>query len=362
MKRYKPKPAARINIIPEFCRTPALLTLAYVMQLVAVLLTLASMGGELQTQQRFLLLSLYLQWLGFSGAAVLCMARRWLAQVSVGVVFFACWGMLVLVTLVVSDLAWHMEDLMHVGMPVGVSEWDFVLRTVAVGAIVSLLLLRYFWERHQWQEDARAEAEGRYLALQARIRPHFLFNALNSLAELIRSKPAQAEEMVMDLSDLFRVSLDSSQRLVPLSEEIEIVKGYLRIEEVRLGDKLFVNWELEPDMLKAKVPHLILQPLVENAVLHGISRLRGRGTLHINARRHGEFLIVDVDNPVPPEEAAPRTGGTGTAVNNIAQRIKLIYGERASLQMGRDQNESGPIFRARLKLPYRLGDEPLQSL
>lgn len=360
MKRYHPKPSTRINIIPEFCRTPALVTLAYVMELVAVLLTLASMGGNIQTQERFLLLSLYLQWMGFSGAAVLCVARRWLNLVSVGVVFFACWGMLVLVTLTVSDLAWRLESWMHFGMPVGVSEWDFVLRNVCVGAIVSLLLLRYFWERHQWQEEARAESEGRYLALQARIRPHFLFNALNSLAELIRSKPLQAEEMVVDLADLFRVSLDSRQRLVPLREEIEIVKGYLRIEEVRLGDKLFVNWELPADTLEARVPHLIVQPLVENAVLHGVSRLRGRGVLHVSARREGDFLVLDVDNPIPPQELAPRTGGTGTAVNNIAQRIKLIYGERAKLLLGRDEGEFGPFFRARLRLPFKLGDEPLQ--
>ena len=158
MKRYQPKPSAQINIIPEFCRGPALITLAYVMELVAVLLTLASMGGNIQTQARFLLLSLYLQWMGFSGAAILCMARRWLRMVSVGVVFFACWGMLVLTTLMISDLAYRLESWLHFGMPVGVSEWDFVLRNVCVGAIVSLLLLRYFWERHQWQEEARAES------------------------------------------------------------------------------------------------------------------------------------------------------------------------------------------------------------
>ena len=166
--------------------------------------------------------------------------------------------------------------------------------------------------------------------------------------------------MVVDLADLFRVSLDSRQRLISLREEVEIVKGYLRIEEVRLGDKLFVNWEMPAATLDAKVPHLVLQPLVENAVLHGVSRLRGRGVLHISSRREGDFLVLDVDNPVPPQEAAPRTGGTGTAVNNIAQRIKLVYGERAKLMMGRDEGEFGPFFRARLRLPFQLTDESVQ--
>jgi len=268
------------------------------------------------------------------------------------VMFLACWGLLVFVTLVVSFLAWHLEDSLHLDVAAGASQLEFVIRNLCIGAIVSLLLLRYFWERHRWHEEARAESDARYLALQARIRPHFLFNSLNSLAELISSKPAQAEEMVVDLADLFRVSLDSRQKLVTLREEIDIVKGYLRIEEIRLGDKLIVNWNLADGTLVATLPRLILQPLVENAVLHGISRLRARGMLDVNARQEGEYLVIDVENPIPPEEAAPRTGGTGTAVNNIAQRIKLIYGDRGKLVLGPEKGEYGPFFRARMKVPF----------
>lgn len=354
MKRYVVTPAARSSLIPEFCRAPALVTLAYVMELLAVVLTLVdARAGEMgiASLQRFLLLSLYLQWLGLCGAAVLCLARRWLRLARVGVVFFVCWGLLVLVTFVVSFSAWALESQLHLGMPLGGSQAEFVVRNVCIGAILSLLVLRYFWERHQWLEETRAESEARYLALQARIRPHFLFNALNSLAELIRSKPETAEDMVVDLADLFRVSLDARQRLIQLREEIEIVKGYLRIEEIRLGDKLLVNWEISEAAQNAQVPRLTVQPLVENGVLHGVSRLRARGMLHVIARREGETLVIDVENPVPPEEA-PKRAGTGTAVNNIAQRIKLIYGDKAKLILGEDRDEFGPLFRARLRLPY----------
>ncbi|HZR34214.1 MAG TPA: histidine kinase, partial [Nevskia sp.] len=245
-----------------------------------------------------------------------------------------------------------LDQWFSLGVPLGDTPWPFAIRNLAISGIVSLLLLRYFWERHQWQEQSRAEFEARYLALQARIRPHFLFNSLNSIAELIGTKPDKAEEMVVDLADLFRVSLDSRQRLVTMREEIEVVKGYLRIEEIRLGGKLLINWEVTDEALDAEMPRLILQPLVENAVHHGVSRLRARGMLHVTGRREGSYLVVDVENPLPPEEAEPHTEGTGTAVNNIAQRIKLIYGDRAKLILGQDQGEFGPFFRARLRLPF----------
>ena len=353
MKRYEVAAKSETNLIPEFCRGTALITLAYVMELIAVILTLASMSGRVDAQHKLFLLSLYMQWLGVCGAAVLCLARRWLTLSRAGAIFFVCWVLLMLIVLIVSWSAWMVESRWQLGLLADASQWTWVLRNLCIGAIVSLLLLRYLWERHQWLEESRAESEARYLALQARIRPHFLFNALNSLAELISTKPETAEEMVVDLADLFRVSLDSRQRLIPLREEIEIVKGYLRIEEIRLGDKLLVNWEIADSVLAAQLPRLTLQPLVENGVLHGVSRLRARGMLHVIARREGEFLVIDVENPIPPEEA-PKRAGTGTAITNIAQRIKLIYGDRAKLILGEDSDEFGPLFRARLRLPFVL--------
>ncbi len=353
MKRYEVAASSQTSLIPEFCRAPALITLVCVMELVAIMLTLADATVADDGPHRLLVLSLYLQWQGLCGAAVLCSVRRRLPAARVGIIFSVCWGLLVLVTFSVSLLAWTVDEHWQLGLLPSGKPWPFVLRNVCIGAIVSLLLLRYLWERHQWQEESRAEAEARYLALQARIRPHFLFNALNSLAELIRSKPETAEEMVVDLADLLRVGLDSRKRLITLREEIETVKGYLRIEEIRLGDKLLVNWEIADAVLDAQLPRLTIQPLVENGVLHGVSRLRARGMLHVSARRDGEFLIVDVENPMPPEEA-PKRPGTGTAITNIAQRIKLIYGNRAKLTLGENTDEFGRLFRARMRLPYLL--------
>lgn len=353
MKRFEVAARQENSLIPEFCRAPSLLTLAYVLELMAVVLTLTGNTTGRDALRQLLILSLYLQAIGLSSAGALCMVRPWLTSARPGLLFLACWWVIVMVAFLISTMTWRLDHELGLGLVTIAAPWHFVLRSVCVAAILAVLMLRYLWERHQWQEESRAEADGRYLALQARIRPHFLFNALNSLAELIPTKPDLAEEMVIDLSDLFRVSLDSRQRLIPLREEIEIVKIYMRIEEIRLGDKLLVNWEIPEAVLEAQVPRLTVQPLVENGVLHGVSRLRARGMLHVIARREGEFLVVDVENPIPPEEA-PKRAGTGTAINNIAQRIKLIYGERAKLILGEDRDEFGPLFRARLRLPYVL--------
>lgn len=352
MSNPTPPVSPGIQMIPEFCRGRPLLMLLIAMELVACVLTLASDVPLNRLLLHGLLISVYMLWMGFSCAVALCVMRRYLQIRSVLAVFLICWALMVGVICVLSELAWLLLTATHIGPTVHGSQSGFLLRNGVMGAIIAFLLLRYFWERNQYQEEIRAESEARYLALQARIHPHFLFNALNSLAELIRARPGKAEDMVVDLAQLFRVSLDSSSRLVTLSEEIETVKGYLRIEEIRLGDKLLVNWRIPKALLSATLPRLVIQPLVENAILHGVSRLRARGVMHISAQLENNDLMIDVENPLPPAEA-PEKSGTGVAIANIEQRIKLIYGNRARLQLGETQGEFGALFRARLRLPLK---------
>jgi two-component system sensor histidine kinase AlgZ len=340
--------------IPDFCARRTLATIAATMEVLAVLITVSDMRGSAATDGRLLLvLSAYMQIAGLAGAAAMCSLRRLLG--SANPLHVLALGCLAAVTLVAlwSQLAWILNSHFQLWKPLADTCEAFVARTVIAGALVTLMLLSYLYQRQRWQErDERSEADSRYLALQARIRPHFLFNSLNSISSLIQTQPEKAEELVTDLADLFRASLDERTLLVPLSDEIELVKGYLRIEEARLGDKLLVNWEIPDELRGALIPRLTVQPLVENAIYHGISRLRARGLLHVTARREGDYLLVEVENPLPPEDV-PTKKGTGVAVNNIAQRIKLIYGDRARLELGPDQNELGRVFRARLQVLYR---------
>ncbi|MGH8456647.1 MAG: sensor histidine kinase [Stenotrophobium sp.] len=351
MESIKPKQGFAPNLIPDFCRGPMLFSVALAMELVALTLTLlSSVTGE-QVLYFLALVSLYLQWIGLCGAAALCWSRRWLHMARPQLVFFLCWAMLVAMVVLISDAAYIAGTKLplYPGFP-SEPKLEFIFRNASVAAIVSLLLLRYFWSRHDWQEQVRAEGESRYQALNARIQPHFLFNSLNSIAAMIAIKPAEAEQMVVDLSDLFRASMEKRSQVAPLSEEIELVQAYLRIEKARLGDKLRVEWQVPDELLVWRVPKLVIQPLAENAVHHGVSKLLGTGVIRIRASEVDSRLVVEVENPLPPDDAEEKHGNR-IAVDNIAQRLQLIYGDGALLELGRDRSMDGPVFRARLSLP-----------
>jgi len=333
------------SVIPNFCRAGALLPVVFVMQLVATVLTLAHLETVVNPAVEYVLTSLYLQWLGLSCAALLCWLRPMLTQLPPRWLFLACWAVLLVVTLAVSIIGWYIAEWAVLKM-VGASRDRFVYSNLAISALISPLLLRYFWVQNQWRAQVQAEGEARYQALQARIRPHFLFNSLNSVAALIATRPAEAERMVEDMSELFRATLGQHRELAPLAQEVELILAYLRIEQVRLGNKLKVEWEVARDVLEVPVPPLSIQPLVENAIIHGVSRCRDGGLIRIRIRHIGNEVLVQIENPVAPvADTAPP--GSRTAVKNIAQRLTLIYGERASLEVGTEAE----VFRATLRFP-----------
>ncbi len=345
MERVDPSPDRPDSVIPDFCRARALLPVVFVMQLVATVLTLADAQLPDDVAQQYVLTSLYLQWLGLICAGMLCWLRPLLLSLPPRLLFLACWAVLLVVTLVVSIAAWKVASLTLLPLVAGTEE-RFVFSNLCISALISPLLLRYFWVQNQWRAQVRAEGEARYQALHARIRPHFLFNSLNSVAALIATRPVEAERMVEDLSDLFRVTLGQHRRLAPLAEEVELILAYLRIEQVRLGDKLKVEWEVAKDVLDIPIPPLTLQPLVENAIVHGVARCKDGGLIRIALHRMGDELLVQIENPLAPvADTAPP--GSRTAVRNIAQRLGLIYGERATLAVGHE----GDVFRATLRIP-----------
>lgn len=351
MYRIRPQAAVHAQLIPDFCRARPILLLAFIMQLVALVFTLAGGARGEAALQRLLLLSLYLHWIGLCSAAALCWARRWLEKARPGIVFFVCWGMITLMVMVLADSAYFLAEVLGWQQVLPAQDrLEFILRHTCVAAIVTLMLLRYFWTRSQWQHGVHTEGESRYQALNARIRPHFLFNSLNSIAALARSKPDDAEMLVEDLSDLFRASLEKRGSMGPLVDEVGLCHAYLRIEKARLGDKLQIEWDVPDSLLDWPVPMLVIQPLIENAVHHGISRLSKPGSIRISARAIHGRLVVEVENPVPPGDVRDAHGNR-IAVDNIAERLNLIYGDAARLELGRDQRLDGAVFRARVVLP-----------
>ena len=295
-------------------------------------------------------ISLFVQWLGLTGAAVLCLARRWLAPFAVPVATAMIFALLITNTAVFSGLAIWLGrgaelavDLLSPADP-----WGFLLRNEAICVIVAALLLRYFFVTHQWRHHVRAEARSRIDALQARMRPHFLFNSMNTIAALTRTDPLRAEEAVEDLADLFRATLADSDRPMRVKEELELTRVYQRIEELRIGDRLEVVWDIANVPMGALIPSLTIQPLLENAIYHGIEPLDAGGTVTVHGRVEGGQLVFTLTNPLSPDaEVRP---GNRYALDNLRQRLKLAYGERAALETRRDHGQYTVVVRFPLEL------------
>lgn len=216
-------------------------------------------------------------------------------------------------------------------------QWLFVL-----GA--SALLYVYFSLRNRALSPALAEA--RLQALQARIRPHFLFNSLNAVLGIMRSDPRRAETALEDLAELFRVLMADNRKLSTLAREVELTRQYLQIEQLRLGPRLQVDWRIDGMPENALVPPLVLQPLVENAVYHGIEPAAGPGTVELSIRRSGDQVEAVLRNPYQP--GGRHNSGNRMALANIRERLMLHFDEEASLTT----REHDGVYEVRIVLPY----------
>jgi two-component system sensor histidine kinase AlgZ len=214
--------------------------------------------------------------------------------------------------------------------PAEPTPWQ-LLRNVAVAVVVASVVLRYFYLQHQLRLREQLELQSRLNSLRDRIRPHFLFNTLNSIASLIMSRPDAAERAVEDLSELFRMSLQDERRITTVADELRLCEIYLEIEKLRLDDRLQVDWDVAEGAREQPMPSLVLQPLVENAIYHGISTLPGGGTVKIAVCAEGGEVKASVENPVSGH--APSSQGNNIALDNIRARLDALYGKAGSLQV-----------------------------
>ena len=328
---YKPQPLPAVEddfFLPELCESEALLSLILLAELLVLVLVLAEPIMNGFNWIRLALTSLFVQWIVLLSAALLCRLRPWLARLSVPLASSLCGAIVVGLTLGCSAVA----DYLNLGGTLQRDgEVNFYLRHALVAMIMSALLLRYFYLQSQWRRQQQAELKARIESLQARIRPHFLFNCLNSIASLVASDPHQAEQAVLDLSDLFRASLAKPGVLVPWSEELELAQRYLSIEKYRLGERLQLEWLIDELPAKLPIPQLTLQPLLENALIHGIQpRIEG-GLVRIEGHYRNGIFELCVSNPYDPVNDAKPSRGTQQALNNIEARLSAIFGAQARL-------------------------------
>lgn len=318
--------------VPELCQPEALLGLVLLAELLVLVLVLAEPMQPGFNWMRLALASLFVQWVMLLSAGLTCQLRPLLARLPAWLAGLACCAMVVGLTLACTAVA----DIYQLGGPLmRIGEANLYLRHALISLIMSGLLLRYFYLQSQWRRQEQAELRARIESLQARIRPHFLFNSLNSIASLVVSDPVKAEQAVLDLSDLFRASLARPGTLVPWREELELSRRYLSIEQYRLGDRLAVEWQVDDVPDELPIPQLTLQPLLENALIHGIQpRIEG-GVVSVAARYVEGVFHLEVSNPFDETADAVPSRGTQQALHNIDARLTALFGPAASLSVER---------------------------
>ncbi|HYJ39843.1 MAG TPA: sensor histidine kinase [Steroidobacteraceae bacterium] len=319
--------------LPNFCSASNVLIIILICELTALLLALARNEAALGFWSDLGLTSMFLLWIALCGAALLCLLRDYLSRQSVAVSAAMVLTMTVTLVTVVSAVTYYfgfglLQD----------QHWSFLARNAGITFVVTALALRYFYVTHEWRHNVELQAKARVHALQARIRPHFLFNSMNTIAALTRSNPARAEEAVLDLAELFRANLNEKRGQIPLAEEIDVARTYQRMEQLRLGDRLRVDWKVDSLPTDALVPGLTLQPLLENAIYHGVEPRPGGGVVTVTGEFNKGMITIVVRNPVPLPSLTVRDGNR-LALANIKERLGLMYGDRATVKAGRFDEE-----------------------
>lgn len=316
------------SLLPNFCEVSNLFIVVLFTEVLAIIFAMAASSDSAQFWDYLALSSLLMVWIALLNAAILCWLRDWLHRRKQSHCLIISFCLMMLVSLLVSILAGLASTLLYIDYQLSHFDALFFLRVMTISAAIYFLLLRYFYIQHQWRKNLAIQSQAEIQALRARIRPHFLFNSMNTIASLIAISPETAETAIENLSDLFRANL-SEQNINLLADEIELTKSYLAIETLRLGDRLQIEWQIDQNLLDIEVPSLCIQPLAENAVYHGIEPIAEGGKIIISALQIDKTLKLSVSNPLVPENQSLRSKkGNQMAQDNIRQRLKLVYGKK----------------------------------
>ena len=345
-------PGEKAEFLPNFCTGEVVFNVVVVAEMLAIVINLVIPRNFLSPTvlQDLLLISIFIQWVALAGTAVLCYTRKYLNRLPNLRALGAAYLLLLLTTLVVSEcVVWLLWALGRVNSARPAWYADFHILNLTISAIINGLLLRLFLAKHELQSRTLSETRARLQALQSRIRPHFVFNSLNIIASLTRSDPEKAEAAIEDMADLFRMMLSQDEMLVPVKNEIDVARKYLALEQLRLDNRLTVNWDIGTFPRKAVMPVLTLQPLLENAIRHGIEELPAGGSIDARLWEENDRIHIQVANPLPKTKSKQAKSTPGQSLDNIRQRFQSHYGEQASLV---SSQENG-LFTVTVVLPIR---------
>ncbi|MDH3586655.1 MAG: histidine kinase [Gammaproteobacteria bacterium] len=337
--------------LPDFCATGTVFVVVLVAALVAIVLTLAGTTESGRFLFELSKTALFVLWLALLGCALMCVLRSRLEEAGKTRAFALGYVILLAMCLLLAEIAYQLTRIFAESVIIHDSHAGFLFRTFMVSAIVIALGMRYLYVSSEWRRSIVLEAQARISALQALIRPHFLFNSMNTIASLTRTDPRQAEEAVEDLSDLLRANLGSSKNRTSLKQELETAAIYQRIEKLRLGDRLKVRWDVADLPMRALIPSLTIQPLLENAIYHGIELLPDGGEVTVTGKRDGRDLVISMSNPVASGTERSKRGNK-MAMGNIRQRFELAYGNRAAVEISDESDR----FTVSLRFPLEEGE------
>ena len=317
-------------LLPNLCTGYNLVVVLASAELLAITLALTQTATLQDWLHRLALYTLYVQWIALPCTALLCALHRYSKPLSSTQAGLLAWLLIQVVTLLVSLAAWLLPE--QLGLHALFTP-NGVLRAQIIVAILSAMLLRYLYIQHLWEQRVRTESAARAEALQSRIRPHFLFNTLNTIAATVHSNPDRADTLISKLCALFRASLHDDATGT-LQDELSLCHDYLRLEQERLGDRLQLVMHTDTLPGTLRVPRLILQPLLENAVYHGIEQLPAGGIIQMDGTHHNGYITVRIMNPMP---AHPQPHpGHHMALENIRHRLTHRFGTRATLHTHTD--------------------------
>ncbi|MCK5880246.1 MAG: histidine kinase [Sinobacterium sp.] len=320
---------------PEFFQLPDLLSpRSFILslmtaQLLVMLLALYDYGFHFDWAG-FAKITIYVQWQLILSALILSLARRRINHLSTYMATAVSYGLLLLIAFAVALMAqWVLTPSEGQSF-----HWASIARNCVMSAIVAGTALRYMFVQQQLIHREKAAVMASLASLQARIKPHFLFNTMNSIASLISFAPDKAERMVEDLSALLRESLKEERIETTIDAEWTLCERYLSIEALRLGDR--VNWDCDFDNLDTSlpIPSLTLQPIIENAIYHGIQPSIDKGYIKVSGEFSNGIIQISVENSQYQTEQSQRSNkGNKMAIDNIRHRIQQLYGDTASLEL-----------------------------
>ena len=338
------------HFLPDFCRADIVLYITLITQLLAIILALSTsyITGEFWPALSFN--SLFILWVAFTSAAFLCFYKKKILDWSPLTVSLLSFFIIVFFTFISTWLVFSLLPQLGVFPTFKGGQFSIYLKNLIISGIIAIILLRYLYIQHQWKKQTTAQADAKLDALQARIRPHFLFNSLNTIASLTREDPVLAESLTEDLAELFRANINSSQRLISFEQEREFTQQYLNIEQSRLGSRLRIQWDVQAIPADARIPPLTLQPLVENSVYHGIELSPEGGNLIIKGSMQKQLITLVIRNPMGTESSSITREGNNVAIENIRLRLQSCFPDQAKLLI----SSSDGFFQTQIIFPYQI--------